>query len=148
TLDILRYNLAFIATDITRLRKDALYRHKKIIPPADPNDKTPLITHQQFIDQEKFTFALRKASGQSGRGRGRGRGRGGFNNTGNRNGQQGSNNTGNFNDQANSKNSANGGSTGSNTDNSSNSNNSSNNGNHFQQTSTTRGRGRGRGSQQ
>jgi hypothetical protein len=46
TLDIIRLNLAFIATDITRLRKDALYRDKKIVPPADPNDKTPLITHQ------------------------------------------------------------------------------------------------------
>ncbi|KAF8947278.1 hypothetical protein BGZ47_009666, partial [Haplosporangium gracile] len=70
TFDILRYNLAFIATEITHLRKDALYRDKKIIPPADPNDKTPLITHQQFIDQEKFTHSLRKASGQIGRGRG------------------------------------------------------------------------------
>ncbi|KAF9548166.1 hypothetical protein EC957_007194 [Mortierella hygrophila] len=52
TFDILRYNLSFIATEITHLRKDALYRDKKIIPPADPNDKTPLITHQQFIGQE------------------------------------------------------------------------------------------------
>jgi hypothetical protein len=66
TFDILRYHLAFIATDLTRLRKDALYRDKKIIPPVDPNDKAPLITHQQFIDQEKFTFSLRKASGLSG----------------------------------------------------------------------------------
>ncbi|KAG0267374.1 hypothetical protein BGZ95_002862 [Linnemannia exigua] len=38
TFDFLQHNLAFIATEITRLRKDALCRDKKIIPPADPND--------------------------------------------------------------------------------------------------------------
>ncbi|KAF9299714.1 hypothetical protein BGZ91_009974, partial [Linnemannia elongata] len=85
TFDILRYNLVFIAAEITHLRKEALYRDKKIIPPADPNDKTSLITHQQFIDQKKFTHSLRKASGQVGRGRG------GFNSLGNRNGQQNNN---------------------------------------------------------
>ncbi|KAF9899734.1 hypothetical protein EC991_008411 [Linnemannia zychae] len=86
TFDIIRYNLAFIATEITHLRKDALYRDKNIIPPADPNDKTHSSTHQQFIDQEKFTHSLRKASGQIGRGRGRGRG--GFNNSGKPNWQE------------------------------------------------------------
>ncbi|OAQ22703.1 hypothetical protein K457DRAFT_25792 [Linnemannia elongata AG-77] len=60
--DILRYNLAFITTEITHLRKEAMYRDKKIISPAAPNDKTPLITHQQFIDQEKFTRSLRSIS--------------------------------------------------------------------------------------
>lgn len=147
TFDILRFNLAFIATEITQLRKEALYREKRIIPPADLNDKVPLVTHQQFIDQEKFTHSLRKASGQSGRGRGRGRGR--FNNTGNRYGQQ-TNNGGNFNDNASNKtNAGNNGLQSSNPDNSnSNNNNHSSNGNHFQQSSTTRGRGRGRGSHQ
>ncbi|KAF9914529.1 hypothetical protein FBU30_002515 [Linnemannia zychae] len=146
TLDILRYNLAFIATEITRLCKDALYRDKKIIPPVDPNDKTPLITHQQFIDQEKFTFSLRKASGQVGRGRGCGRGRGTYNNMGNRNSQQNSSTTGS-NHQAANRNEGSG-SQNPNTDNPSNNsgNNSSNSGNHFQQSSTPRGRGRGRGS--
>lgn len=150
TFDIIRLNLAFIATDITRLRKDALYRDKKIVPPADPNDKAPLITHQQFIDQEKFTFSLRKASGQSGRGRGRGRGRIGY--TGNRGGQQRNNNAGNSYDNAGNRDNGHGASQGSNADssngNNNNNNNANNNGNHFQQSSTTRGRGRGRGNQQ
>jgi hypothetical protein len=150
TFDILRFNLASIATEITHLRKEALYRDKKLIPPTDPNDKTPLITHQQFIDQEKFTHSLRKASGQVGRGRGRGRGRGGFSNLGNRNGQQNNNN--HFdNPIENSGNYDKNGSQNSNSDtstNSNNNNNSGNNGNHFQQSSTTRGRGRGRGSRQ
>ncbi|KAG0362440.1 hypothetical protein BGX24_005108 [Mortierella sp. AD032] len=147
TFDILRYNLAFIATEITHLRKDALYRDRKIIPPADPNDKTPLITHQQFIDQEKFTHSLRKASGQIGRGRGRG----GFNNMGNRNGQQTNNYFDNSLESSGKKNNVDITSQGSNSDtitSSNNSNNSDNNGNHFQQSSTTRGRGRGRGSRQ
>ncbi|OAQ35915.1 hypothetical protein K457DRAFT_132555 [Linnemannia elongata AG-77] len=147
TFDILRYNLAFIATEITHLRKEGLYRDKKIIPPADPNDKAPLITHQQFIDQEKLTHSLRKASGQTGRGRGRGRGRGGFNHMGNRNGQQNNKNyidnslenSGNNNVSITSQVSESDTSTSSN-----NNNNPDNNGNHFQQSSTTRGRDRGR----
>lgn len=149
TFDILRYNLAFIATEITHLRKEALYRDKKVIPPADPNDKTPPVTHQQFIDQEKFTHSLRKASGHVGRGRGRGRGRGGFNNLGNRNGQQNNNFDNSLENSGN--NSGNNGSQSSNSDtstSSNNNNNSGNNGNHFQQSSTTRGRGRGRGGRQ
>src|SRR5690348_5893178 len=149
TFDILRHNLAFIATEITHLRQEALYRDKKVIPPADPNDKTPLVTHQQFIDQEKFTHSLRKASGYVGRGRGRGRGRGGFNNLGNRNGQQNNNFDNSLENSGN--NNANNGSQSSNSDtstNSNNNNNSGNNGNHFQQSSTTRGRGRGRGGRQ
>ncbi|KAF9273226.1 hypothetical protein BGZ88_003959 [Linnemannia elongata] len=142
TFDILRHNLAFIATEITHLRKEALYRDKKIIPPADPNDKTPLVTHQQFIDQEKFTHSLRKASGQVGRGRG-------FNNLGNRNGQQNNNFDNSLENSGN--NSGNNGSQSSNSDistSSNNSNNSGNDGNHFQQSSTSRGRGRGRGGRQ
>ncbi|KAG0067808.1 hypothetical protein BGZ90_000831, partial [Linnemannia elongata] len=145
TFDILRYNLAFIATEITHLRKEALYRDKKIIPPADPNDKAPLITHQQFIDQEKLSHSLRKASGQTGRGRGRGRG--GFNHMGNRNGQQNNKNyfdnslenSGNKNVRITSQVSESDTSTSSN-----NNNNPGSNGNHFQQSSTTRGRDRGR----
>ncbi|KAK5801583.1 hypothetical protein F5H01DRAFT_372116 [Linnemannia elongata] len=84
--------MAIIQARLTHLTRpiDAK-RDKKIIPQADPNDKTPLITHQQFIDQGKFTHSLRKASGHVRRGRGRGRGRGGFNNLGNRNGQQNNN---------------------------------------------------------
>ncbi|CAO3568815.1 unnamed protein product [Mortierella alpina] len=149
TFDILRYNLAYIATEITHLRKDALYRDKKIIPPADPNDKTPLITHQQFIDQEKFTHSLRKASGQIGRGRSRGRGRGGFN-MGNRNGQQNSSISDNSREYSGNKSSGNG-SQGSSSDTSTNhnsDNNSGSNGNHFQQSSASRGRDRGRGGRQ
>ncbi|KAF9924976.1 hypothetical protein FBU30_005170 [Linnemannia zychae] len=143
TFDILRYNLAFIATEITHLRKEALYRDKKDIPPRDINDKTSLIIHQQFIDQEKFTLSLRKASGQLGRGRGRSRG--GFN-MDNRNEQQNYitqldnviKNSGN-------KNNDNNGSQSSNPDTLTSSTNS---GNHFQQSSTTRGRGRRRGGRQ
>ncbi|KAF9924985.1 hypothetical protein FBU30_005149 [Linnemannia zychae] len=151
TFDILRYNLAFIATEITHLRREALYRDKKVIPPADSNDKTPVVPHQQFIDQEKFTHALRKASGQVGRGRGRDRGRGGFNSIGNRNWQQNNNTFDNSPEiSGNKSNGSNGPQiSGSDTStNSNNSNNSSNNGNHFQQSSTTRGRGRGRGGRQ
>lgn len=147
TFDILRYNLAFIATEITHLRKEALYRDKKITPPVDPNDKAPLITHQQFIDQEKFTHSLRKASGHSVRGRSRGRGR--FSNAGNRNGYHNTN-TGNSNDYTGNKTNSNSGPQGSNPENSySNSNNNNfNHGNHFHQSSAARGRGRGRGGHQ
>ncbi|KAF9117148.1 hypothetical protein BGW39_002455, partial [Mortierella sp. 14UC] len=74
TFDILCYNFAFIATEITTIRKEFLYRDKKIIPPTDPNDKAPLVAHQQFIEQKKFTTSLREASGQFGRGRGHSRG--------------------------------------------------------------------------
>ncbi|KAF9563064.1 hypothetical protein EC968_005002 [Mortierella alpina] len=133
TFDILRYNLAFIATEITHLRRDALYRDKKIIPPADPNDKTPLITHQQFIDQEKFTHSLRKASGQIGRGRGRGRG--GFN-MGNHNRRQNSNSD-NSREHSGNRSGANNGAQTSSSDSSAshNSDINSSDGNHFQQSS-------------
>ncbi|KAF9407251.1 hypothetical protein BGZ94_002777 [Podila epigama] len=69
---------------ITQLRKEALYGEMEIIPPPNPNDRAPLITQQQFIEQERLTCALRKASGQIKGRRGRGCGRGGFSNTGNR----------------------------------------------------------------
>ena len=99
-----------------------------MIPPANPNDKTPLITHQQFIDQEKFTHSLRRASGQIGRGRGRGRGRGGFNNMGNRNRQQNNNYFDNSIEGSGNKNSGNNGSQGSNSDASTGNNNNNNSG--------------------
>lgn len=149
TFDILHYNLTFITTEITHLCKEALYRDKKIIPLADPNDKTPLITHQQFINQEKFTHSLCKASGQIRRGHGQGHGCGGYNNMGNHNRQQNNNFDNSLENSGN--NNSNNGSQSSNSDtstSSNNNNNSGNNGNHFQQSSTMRGWGQGHGGQQ
>ncbi|KAH7036960.1 hypothetical protein BKA57DRAFT_520864 [Linnemannia elongata] len=52
TFDILRYNLVFIATEITHLRKKALYRDKKIIPPADP-ERQDFAHHSSAIYRPK-----------------------------------------------------------------------------------------------
>ncbi|KAF9903870.1 hypothetical protein EC991_003247 [Linnemannia zychae] len=137
TFDIIRYNLAFIATEITRLRKITRHQDKIIIPPDGPNDKTPLITH-----------SFQQASGHIGRVRGHGRGRGRFNNMGNRKWQHNNNNYA-VNPIENSGNSNNG-SQDCNSDTSSSNYNidSGSNGHYSQRSSTTRGRGRGRGGRQ
>ncbi|KAF9580404.1 hypothetical protein BGW38_002966 [Lunasporangiospora selenospora] len=76
TLDVLRYNLAAISTDVGQLRTQAIFRDKHLIPPTDPNGKTPVIQHQSIIDQRKFTLSLKKATGQSYNDRGYVKGRG------------------------------------------------------------------------
>ncbi|KAF9583479.1 hypothetical protein BGW38_009373 [Lunasporangiospora selenospora] len=98
TMDILRYNLAALSTEIGQIRTQAICRDKNVIPPTDPNGKTPIFTHQDFIDQQKFTKALKKATGQGDRSSYRGRNRGsnrnyGYGNQGNRSNEGNTSNT-------------------------------------------------------
>lgn len=75
SLDTVRHHLAVLGSAINRIRQNALFREKHVIPPSTPNQEYLLDT-SKFLEQAKLTKAVRSADNPRARSRGRGRGRG------------------------------------------------------------------------